>query len=99
MELPTTIGDRGEESDFCGDGLCADDETDVHCTGQVWLEVDADGDGDAVLALCGGVAKDMDDAGRGDDGVCVWGSHEGDDCRYMQLNRTQRERGSGLNSI
>jgi len=56
MELPTTVGDGGEMSDLCGDGLVADDEPDVHGIGEVRTEVDADGDWDASLALGGGVA-------------------------------------------
>lgn len=75
MQLPATIGDGGELPDLCGDGLVADDETDVHCVCEVRAEVDADGDWDAPLALCGGVAQDMDDACGRDDGRGVGGSH------------------------
>jgi len=76
MKLPATISDGGELSDLCGDGFIADDETDVHGIGEVRVEVDADGDGDAPLAFGGGVAEDVDDACRRDDGRGVGRSHE-----------------------
>ncbi len=50
IELPATVCDGGELSDLCGDCLVADDEADVHGVCEVWVEVDADGDGDAALA-------------------------------------------------
>ena len=70
VQLPAAVDDTGEESDFCRDGLVVDDETNVHGVCEIWVEVDADGDGHAWLAFLGRVTKDMDDARRRDDWVC-----------------------------
>jgi hypothetical protein len=68
FQLPPTEGGLGELSDPGRDGFETDDEADEDGLVDELSEVDLDGDGDALFALGGGVAKDVDHAYGGGDG-------------------------------
>ena len=62
MKLPTAIGNAWELGEFCGKRLVGDEETNEHGVGEIWREMNTDGDGNTMLALGGGIGEDVNEA-------------------------------------